>query len=188
MNIQIKIHYHLTCKILLSDMLLWWSPQVKEMCVPRYLCSWGQHGAHPGPVGPRWAPCWPHEPCYQGRCLCVCACVFKSKLMWGKLTLWHLVTTHMALWSWVIIGSGNGLPSSMPLPEPMLNCHQFDLNIKLVPGTDFHDKDKTVMRPSYLYNGNPYTGKNTSLYWDGPQDHTSMKFYSEYKHKCMKKY
>ena len=27
------------------------------------------HGAnmgHRGPVGPRWAPCWPHEPCYQG--------------------------------------------------------------------------------------------------------------------------
>ena len=28
--------------------------------------SWGQHGAHLGPVGPRWAPCWSHEPCYQG--------------------------------------------------------------------------------------------------------------------------
>ena len=28
--------------------------------------SWGQHGAHLGPVGPRWAPCWPHEPCHQG--------------------------------------------------------------------------------------------------------------------------
>ena len=26
----------------------------------------GQHGAHLGPVGPRWAPCWPHETCYQG--------------------------------------------------------------------------------------------------------------------------
>ena len=25
----------------------------------------GQHGAHLGPVGPGWAPCWPHEPCYQ---------------------------------------------------------------------------------------------------------------------------
>ena len=25
------------------------------------------HGAtHLGPVGPSWAPCWPHEPCYQG--------------------------------------------------------------------------------------------------------------------------
>ena len=24
------------------------------------------HGAHLGPVSPRWAPCWPHEPCYKG--------------------------------------------------------------------------------------------------------------------------
>ena len=28
--------------------------------------SWGQHGAHLGPTGPRWSPCWPHEPCYLG--------------------------------------------------------------------------------------------------------------------------
>ena len=28
--------------------------------------SCGQHGTHLGPVGPRWAPCWPHEPCFQG--------------------------------------------------------------------------------------------------------------------------
>ena len=33
---------------------------------PRQQSSWGQHGAHLGPVGPRWAPCWPHGPCYQG--------------------------------------------------------------------------------------------------------------------------
>ena len=33
---------------------------------PRKQSSWGQHGAHLGPVGPRWAPCWHHEPCYQG--------------------------------------------------------------------------------------------------------------------------
>ena len=26
----------------------------------------GLHGAHLGPTGPRWAPCWPHGPCYQG--------------------------------------------------------------------------------------------------------------------------
>ena len=26
----------------------------------------GQHGAPPGPVGPRWAPRWPHVPWYQG--------------------------------------------------------------------------------------------------------------------------
>ena len=23
-------------------------------------------GAHLGQTGPRWAPCWPHEPCYLG--------------------------------------------------------------------------------------------------------------------------
>ena len=34
--------------------------------VPRLQGSWGQHGAHLGPVGPRWAPCWPYEPCYEG--------------------------------------------------------------------------------------------------------------------------
>ena len=28
--------------------------------------SWGQHGIHLGPTGPRWVPYWPHEPCYQG--------------------------------------------------------------------------------------------------------------------------
>ena len=27
---------------------------------------WGQHGAHLGPTRLRWAPCWPHEPCYMG--------------------------------------------------------------------------------------------------------------------------
>ena len=35
---------------------------------PRYQGSWGQHVAHLGPVGPRWPPCWLHEPCYQ-RCV-----------------------------------------------------------------------------------------------------------------------
>ena len=33
---------------------------------------------------------------------------------------------------------------------------------------DFRYKDKTVSRPSYLYNGNPYASKTTSLFWDGP--------------------
>ena len=28
--------------------------------------SWGQHGTHMGPAGPRWAPCRPHELCYLG--------------------------------------------------------------------------------------------------------------------------
>ena len=43
---------------------------------------------------------------------------------------------------------------------------------------DFHYKDKMVSQPSYLYNGNSFTGK-TSLYWDGPQKrYTSWWVYS----------
>ena len=34
--------------------------------IPRLQSSWGQHGAHLGPTGPRWDPCWPHESCYKG--------------------------------------------------------------------------------------------------------------------------
>ena len=41
-------------------------PVDRERRVPWYQGSWGQHGAYLGPTGPRWAPCWPHERCYQG--------------------------------------------------------------------------------------------------------------------------
>ena len=34
--------------------------------VPRQQGSCGQYGAHLGPDGPRWAPRWPIEFCYQG--------------------------------------------------------------------------------------------------------------------------
>ena len=35
-------------------------PQIAKFMGPTWV--------HLGPVGPRWAPCWPHEPCYQGSC------------------------------------------------------------------------------------------------------------------------
>ena len=38
--------------------------------VPRKQSSWSQHDAHLGPIGPRWAPCWPDEPCYLGGLFC----------------------------------------------------------------------------------------------------------------------
>ena len=39
---------------------------VLMICSPWKQGSWGQHGVHLGPTGPRWAPCWPHELCYLG--------------------------------------------------------------------------------------------------------------------------
>ena len=37
--------------------------------------------AHLGPVGPRWAPYWPHEPCYQGT----------YGVCWKPTVIWRLV-------------------------------------------------------------------------------------------------
>ena len=52
--------------------------QFESLCLTRYQGSWGHHGANLCPVGPRWTPCWPHEPCYQGIFTCftknVCYC------------------------------------------------------------------------------------------------------------------
>ena len=50
----------------------WWSGTIVwyGIFISRYNLreqgSWGLHGAHLGTTGPRWAPCWPHERCYQG--------------------------------------------------------------------------------------------------------------------------
>ena len=43
-------------------------------------------------------------------------------------------------------------------------CH---LRRHLFRYADFHYKDNTVVRSSFLNNGNSYAGKTTSLYWDG---------------------
>ena len=43
-----------------------------KICRGVWLCTtviarfMGEHGAHLGPTGPRWAPCWSHEICYLG--------------------------------------------------------------------------------------------------------------------------
>ena len=68
---------------------LWWKTQSKQgLCCalvhhPRYQCPLGQYGAHLSPVVPRWAPWWPHEPCYLGwvqpsSCGCLCKVVESS--------------------------------------------------------------------------------------------------------------
>ena len=38
-----------------------------------------------------------------------------------------------------------------------------------------HYKDKTVARPSYLYNGNSCNGKTTSLFWDDHRHRLNVK-------------
>ena len=66
--IMIKIHVSRTHmpRGLLTKHKLYGVIRLQWINVPRQQSSWGQYGAHLGPVGPRWAPCLPHEPCSQG--------------------------------------------------------------------------------------------------------------------------
>ena len=64
--------------------------------IPWYQGPWGQHGAHLGPTGPRWTPCWPQELCYLGRrsfrIADFCeenALVLRDKLLWQWDKIWN---------------------------------------------------------------------------------------------------
>ena len=53
----------------------------------------GQHGAHLGPTGPRWAPCWPHELCYLG--IYYCGISFNQDRACFYRIRYHLSETHV---------------------------------------------------------------------------------------------
>ena len=71
---NLNCYEHVIIKFAHLARVLLWLIQIWYMISPVYslykyshiASSCGQHGAHLGPVGPRWAPCWPHEPCYLG--------------------------------------------------------------------------------------------------------------------------
>ena len=75
------------------------------------------------------------------------------------------VTRKMFPFDDVIMMSAAGLTSPYASTSTVMTKFWPRLNIKAVfPGMGFHYKDKTVASPSYLYNGNAYTGKSPSLY------------------------
>ena len=60
------IQFIQSCKVVYH--LIWWlcrsTTDISK--IPRIARFMGPTWAHLGPTGPRWAPCWPHEPCYLG--------------------------------------------------------------------------------------------------------------------------
>ena len=50
-----------------NPLLQSWSRGNKQLHIMYTYPDSKVHGANMGPVGPRWALCWPHEPCYQGK-------------------------------------------------------------------------------------------------------------------------
>ena len=89
------------------------------LCVSIYVCfvwisvsvSWqsliarfiGPTPTHLGPTGPRWVPCWPHEPCYLG--YVILTCIISTIIDWlvtdcgtnylASFIVWQSLTGHM---------------------------------------------------------------------------------------------
>ena len=57
--------------------------------------TWGLHGAHLRPTGPRWAPCWPHDPCYLGFSF-----TFNGKFVWLQFYFWILTISFIIQVQW----------------------------------------------------------------------------------------
>ena len=56
-------------------------------------------------------------------------------------------------------------PSSRTKPRARRSVGWFNIKMSSYQYRKSHCGDKTILRPSYLHNGIPYTGKMTSLYW-----------------------
>ena len=86
--------------------------------------------------------------------------------LWGEstsawLTCWPGGTRHQSI-------SSHGTDLVLPCYPGLSTRAPFQYRYSLSRCGDSQVKDKTVVGPSYLYNGNPYTGKTISLYWDDP--------------------
>ena len=64
------------------------------ICTNATKSSWGQHGAQRGHAGPRWTPCWPHEPCYHG--------TFLPITIWAEVRV-NFVSCVPGCWSRVCV-------------------------------------------------------------------------------------
>ena len=73
-------------------------------CMPEIpLIAWGQHGAHLGPTGPRWAACWPLELCYPGQSVWLFSLCNRSIANWILVALCHRRQIRISFHSTTII-------------------------------------------------------------------------------------
>ena len=99
-------HLHLpTCLLQVKLKHIQFSDQIARLMV--------QHGVHLGPVGPRWAPCWTHEPSVMDGDCCL------QSYPCSSLIGWHV---------------GRYVPSRILLPvrQQSISYYILDWNFKLV--------------------------------------------------------
>ena len=87
------------------------------------------------------------EPCYN---------LFPAYMTWNMCPM-----TSVTRWLvWTVVPLLLKGPDVAATPGPWFNIKMSSYQYR-----NSHCGDKTILRPSYLHNGIPYTGKMTSLYW-----------------------
>ena len=89
--------------------------------------SWGQNGAHLGPTGPRWAPCWPHKLCplgcsYTTRMAQVCVLAAKFSLVGDERLCHNLYSFLLATAEQMFIHREHD-PSTFQHTSPKVRVH-----------------------------------------------------------------
>ena len=120
------------------------------------------NGANMGPtwvlyVVPRWAPCRPHEPCYQGGCV-------RGRLGGRQPVSFVFIAGSVSLLCITLVR----MILDMRRPGPWFNIKMSSYHYR-----KSHTGGKTVVRSSYLHNGISFTGKMTYFYWISPQTTSS---------------
>ena len=96
--------------------------------LPRSQSSWGQHGAHLGPVGPKWTPCWPHEPCYQGYERDIWCYLWVPGLIYILLLSWQSSMQYDIILDCFVMRLGH-VPAEYII---LINCYEYNT----VPNSD----------------------------------------------------
>ena len=142
---------------------LWHARDVINGWIPSWWLSLGSAGFKPGCVVDRWR-LRPREAGRTGAGGSPC-CVLHIWQHRHPSPSSHDINqcTQSPLHSQISRQLGNQLSWK----EGMRGC--FSIKTFLSWHRYYYYKDKTVVRPSYLYNRNIYAGKIAYLYWEGPQ-------------------
>ena len=105
---------------------------------------------------------WLWPTCLQQQAVCAWNPPLTSRFLregpamwkWLLMTLQYEKPTHKQSWYWL----SHTTPASA-------SGDWFNIKMSSYQYRKSHCGDKTVIRSSYLHNGNSYTGKTTSLYW-----------------------
>ena len=113
-----KDHFYICATPCLSINIINYQSVIPSQIAKFMWPTWGPPG---GPVSPRWAPHWPHEPCYQG---CVISQTTQHshvcQLLW--LSFWSWTTLSHAYWLPydVIISTSTASIISLLFSQPLM--------------------------------------------------------------------